>query len=121
MKIEITFKNMQHSAPLEAHARTKLEKLTEFMRGSEAIQPFGAELHLDNQKVHPHHHVELHLRVGHTLLHSRAEGPDMYVAVDQAIDKMVTLLVKEKDKFKDKKHKQENEKSKFGSDKYTDE
>ena len=118
MKKEITFRNMEHSAPLEEHANAKLAKIEEYLGGSEDFTPFSVELRLDAHKMHAHHHVELHLRTPHFALHTHEEGPDMYIAVDDTIDKMVKLIIKEKEKYKDKLHKQEKDKNKFSSDKY---
>ncbi len=42
----------------------------------------------------------------------------MYIVVDNTIDTMVALLKKEKEKKNDRNRKFENEKNKFGSDKF---
>ncbi|MFH0897994.1 MAG: ribosome-associated translation inhibitor RaiA [bacterium] len=118
MNKKISFKNMPSSAPLEAHASQKLEKIKDFLKDSEDLAPFNIELHLKANKQHPHHRADLSLKTPCFNLNSHDEGTDMYVAIDNAIDRMVALLKKEKQKLKDKSQKQETEKSKFSSDKY---
>ena len=112
MKKKITFHNMPHSQPLEDHSIAKLQKLND-MLGSEDGTPLHAELWLKANKLHPHHAAELHLKTPHLDLNSHSEGADMYIVIDQTIDKMVTLLVKEKDKRREKTRKQVTEKNKF--------
>ncbi len=118
MKIKITFHNMPHSDPLEQHAKTKLAKLDEFTHNPSDASPRFVELWLKANKLHPHHAVELHLKTPHLDLHAHDEGADMYVVIDSTIDKMVTLIKKEKEKTRDKYRKQDPEKEDFGSDKY---
>ncbi len=106
---------MPHSQPLEDHCHSKLQKISELL-GSEDGTPLHAELWLKANKLHPHHAAELHLKTPHLDLNSHCEGTDMYVVADQVIDKMVTLLVKEKSKRREKSRKQMTEKNKFSTD-----
>ena len=110
MKTKISFQNMPHSEPLEEHTTKKLDKVLAFV--DDEIRPFHVEVWLKANKTHPHHGVEIHLRTPHFNLHAHKEGTDMYVAVDEAIDKIVTLLLKEKEKTRDKYHKVDTEKQK---------
>ncbi|MBX9830648.1 ribosome-associated translation inhibitor RaiA [Candidatus Babeliales bacterium] len=118
MNIKISFQNMDHSNPLETHAREKLAKLNDILENAENLNPFNIELHLRANKLHPHHAAHLHVKTPRFDLNTQEEGTDLYVVVDDTIDKMVALLKKEKDKKNDKERKHENEKNKFGSDKY---
>lgn len=104
---------MQHSGPMEEHATQKLEKISDFLKSSEQASPYGVELWLKANKQHPHHAVELHLKTPHLDLNAHDEGTDMYVAIDNTIDKMVSLIKKEVSKKRDKHRKVETEKSKF--------
>ena len=117
MKTKIGFKNMDHSDSLEKHIMDKLSRLEEILK-KDQHPPFHVEIHLEAHKLHPHHHVELHLKTSQMDLHAHDEGPDMYIAVDNAIDAMVNLARKNKTKNKDKEHKPETDKSNFGDDKY---
>jgi ribosomal subunit interface protein len=118
MNKNISFKNMDHSQPLESHAMQKLQKIEEFFDSAEKMDPLKVELHLKANKKHPHHSVELHLKTPSFDLNSHDEGTDMYVVIDNTVDKMVKLLKKEKAKKKDKIQKVDNEKKTFSSDKY---
>ena len=116
MERKISFHNMDHSDPLEQHAQQKLDKLEEFLDNEQT--PLYIELRLTSNSLHPHHHVELHLKTPLFNLNTHDEGTDMYVMVDNTIDKMVSLVKKEKAKIKDKEQKTSNEKGEFASDKY---
>ena len=113
MKKKITFQNMSHSEPMEEHAIQKLEKISDFLKVSEQQSPYGVELWLKANKQHPHHAVALHLKTPHLDLNAHDQGTDMYVAIDNTIDKMVSLIKKEVSKKRDKYRKVETEKSNF--------
>lgn len=121
MQIKISFHNMDHSDPIEKHARQKLEKLHELLKQDDQKPPFFVEFWLKAQKLHPHHATELHLKTSALDLHAHDEGPDMYVAIDNTIDKMVKLVDKQKKKTRDKMRKPSTEKTSFtdSEDKYT--
>jgi ribosomal subunit interface protein len=121
MQIKISFNNMKHSDPIEQHTREKLEKLHELLKNDDLKPPFYVEFWLKANKPHPHHKAELHLKTSTFDLHSHDEGTDLYVAIDNTIDKMIALVRKEKAKKRDKYMKAENEKRSFieNEDKYT--
>ena len=119
MKRTITFRNMDHSDPLEQHAHQKLDKIEELLRQEQFETPFFIELCLTSNKPHPHHKAELRLRTANLRLEAHDEGPEMYVMLDNAVDKMVILIKKEKEKLRDKEQKQGNDKKDFIDDKYT--
>ena len=110
---------MDHSVPLEEHTNLKLDKISEILDFNKNVSPFYVEIWLNAHKQHPHHSVELHLKAPMFDLNTKDEGTDMYVTVDSAIDKMITLIKKEKSKHKDKKQKTETNKKEFTDDKYT--
>lgn len=112
---------MDHSSPLEEHAHQKLIKVEDLLTGKESLTPHFIEVWFKAHKRHPHHAVELHLKTPQFDLHAHDEGADMYVALDNTIDKMVKQLHDRKTRVKDKEHKSENEKRKFEDedDKYT--
>ena len=118
MERKISFHCMDHSDPLEQHANQKLDKLEELLNKEENHTPFYIEMRMTANKLHPHHHVELHLKTPRFDLNAHDEGTDMYVMVDNSIDKMVSLVKKETERERDKERKGGNEKSDFSSDKY---
>jgi ribosomal subunit interface protein len=115
MKTKIAFHNMPHSEPLEAHANQKLQKVLDLFSHDENINPFFAEFWLKANKQHPHHATELHVKTPHMDLHAHDEGPDLYIAIDNTIDKMIALIKKEKEKFRDKVRKLDTEKKQFSN------
>jgi ribosomal subunit interface protein len=119
MKKKITFHGMEHSIPLEEHATLKLDKISEIAKPDGNPDPFFVELWLNAHKLHPHHTVELHLKTPVLDLVTHYESTDMYIAIDSVIDKMVSLVKKEKSKIRDKEHKASNDKKAFSDDKYT--
>lgn len=115
---KISFHNMDHSAALEAHSTTRLKKIDELMKNANALKPLHIEVWLKANKQHPHHAVEIHLKTPIFDLNAHDEGTDMYASIDNAVDKVVKLLKKEKDKLREKTQKAVTEKSKFVDDKY---
>lgn len=113
MKIKITFHNMPHSDPMESHAREKLQKISELLQSQADSTPFNIELWLKANKLHPHHAVELHVKTPVFDCNAHDEGTDMYVALDNAIDKVIRQLMKEKDRHLDARDKPDTEKKNF--------
>jgi ribosomal subunit interface protein len=113
MNIKISFHNMPHSDPMEAHAREKLAKISEMLQAQADATPFNIELWLKANKLHPHHAVELHVKTPIFDCNAHNEGTDMYVVIDSTIDKMVKQLIKEKERHLDSRHKPETEKKNF--------
>lgn len=113
MKKTVTFENMEHSSNLEEHANSKLKKIEDMLQAEENWTPHYTHLWFKANKQHPHHRVDLQLKTPLFDLHSHGENTDMYVALDEAIDKMVKLLKKHKDKLHDKITKVDTPKSDF--------
>lgn len=119
MDIKITFQHMDHSDSIEQHARQKLSKVSEFFKDEENVRPLHLEMWLKANKQHAHHRAEIHLKTPHVALDAHEECPDMYLAIDSAIEKLITQLIKHREKSRDKHHKREDtEKNQFRSDKY---
>ena len=98
---------MEHSTALENHARKKTEKLAEFLQ--EERTPSNIEFHLACHPNHAHQEVSIHLQTKNLRLNTEAEGVDGYAIIDVAIDKMITLVKKNKEKMRDS-HRQSNDK-----------
>ncbi len=113
IKTKITFHNMPHSPVIEEHALQKLNKFLDILKAEGNQTPLFSELWLKANKQHPHHAVELHLKTPHLDLHAHDEGPDMYLVIDSAIDKMTTLVKKQKERRRDKVRKPDTEKGQF--------
>lgn len=114
MKRTISFIGMPHSDPLEQHSNSKLDKLAALVKHDQAHEEsYFVELHLKAQEQHTHHRADLHLKTPQFNLHTHEEGPEMYAAVDSAVDKMVTLYKKEKAKLQDKHRRADTDKKNF--------
>ena len=105
---------MPHSDGLEHHAKEKLQKIASLFKKTEDTHPLSAELFLNAHTVHAHHEVELRIKSSHFNLTSHDSGEDMYVTIDNVVDKMVSQVKKEKEKLDDKHHKVITEKNSFG-------
>ena len=71
--------------------------------------------------THKNSTVEIHLKTPQVDLNAHDEGNDLYVVLDNVIDKVISLLKKHKEKNIDKQRKAKNEKRAFieDDDKYT--
>ena len=94
MRIEISGRALELTDAITSYAERKCEKLTKFYDGVQEIEAvldqrpneFSAEL------------------IGHAVKHepfvARAEGADVYAAIDQAVDKMSRQLTDFKTKLR---------------------
>jgi ribosomal subunit interface protein len=113
MEIKISFQNMPHSTVIDQHARTKLSKIEEILKGQARATPFNVEMWLTANKQHPHHEANLHVKTPVFNLDAHDEGPDMYIVIDTVIDRMIGMLKKEKERLIEKTHKAETPKKNF--------
>jgi ribosomal subunit interface protein len=113
MEIKITFHNMQHSSVLEQHAHQKLQKIEEVLKAQANMSPFNVEMWLTANKQHPHHTAKLHVKTPTFDLSTHHEGPDMYIAIDTAIDKMIAVVKKEKERLTEKTQNPDTPKKNF--------
>lgn len=98
MHKRITFKNMSHSDPMEAHVNKQLEKVELFLKNER--DPIYIDMVLEASKVREHPRAELRIKTPHYDLVSTYEhqGVDLYDAIDRVIDVMYRELHKHKDK-----------------------
>ena len=96
MRIRYTFRHMNTSDRLKAHAAQKLGRIGRFEDREMDVQvTFGVEKH---QKS-----VEFQVSGAHGTFVSHEQRPDMFEAIDLAIDKLDRQLSREKSKRKDHK------------------
>ncbi len=118
MEIKITFEGMPHSDALEKVATEKILKIKELISDPEWKTPRFVELWLKANNQHKHHLAKLHLKTPDFDLNSHDESSDMYLSVDNAVTKMMSLVRKEKNKIKDLRKKASSDKQDFSKDKY---
>lgn len=92
MNIQITFKNMEHSDPMEQHIRKHLEKIEHFLHNER--DPIFIHVFLEPSKVHRHHRIELLVKSPNYDLSVayEHEGMDFYITLDRVINQMLDRL-----------------------------
>jgi putative sigma-54 modulation protein len=96
MQVNITFRHLESTEALKAHARVKVEHIQRYVdRPSDA----HVVLYVENLE----HHADINLKAGPFLLRGRAKSPDMYASIDAAAEKIERQLKKHKEKLKNHK------------------
>ncbi len=98
MQFQFSFKHMETSPALQAHAEEKI---------TERIQKFVTKpdmAHVTFEVVRHEHKVHVHLAAGDGFgLEVEASSEDMYASVDLMVDKLASQLKKHKERLKDHK------------------
>ena len=96
MNLTLTGRHFEISPYLKAHVDEKVKKLDHF--NSHIIE---AEIVLLKEGARDVAEGKVHL--SHTVLAAKGEGKDMYIAVNDVIDKLVAQLHRQQGKFQDRK------------------
>ncbi len=99
MNINITGRQMEVTAPIKSYAETKLKKLNRFLTGITDIQ-----LVLSIEKYRQIAEINVHSR-GNTHLTAVEESNDLYVSINEAIDKIQAQAKKQQEKRIGKKRR----------------
>ena len=97
MNIRIAFRGMDHSASIEEYVHKRLGKVLHFLQREPT--PLNIDVVLDAARQHHHHDVEVRLHSKHYKLMAHHEGPELYVAIDCAVDTLVKEIKKAHDKM----------------------
>jgi putative sigma-54 modulation protein len=93
MNIGITFRQMDATEAVKAHATEKVGRLQKFLR-----QPMKAQVTVSCQS---HLHlVEVDIHAGQHHYHAHEETEDMYASIDKVIDKLERQIRADKDSKK---------------------
>ena len=92
----ITFKNIDHSKVYDDYARKELARLDKFLEHERT--PIKIELVIQSNPARNLHNIELKIQTPRFSLTSHDEGYDVFLAIDAAINKMLTEMRKEKEK-----------------------
>lgn len=92
--VVVTGRHVHVTDAMKAYAEEKLSKLERF--GDRIID---IVVTMDIQKLD--HRVDIVMKYGHTLIKSHAATTDMYVSIDQAVDKLQKQLAKYKRRLKE--------------------
>ena len=113
MNIKVSFHNMPHSEAIEVFVREKLDKINTLFKDNQNLSPFTMEMFLNANKKTIKMACELHMKTPDLDLVTQDGDPDMYIAITKTIEKMISLVKKEKEKIQDKHTNIETEKRKF--------
>ncbi len=98
MDIQFEFKNVNPSEHLKEYARTRFEKLTKYIKREDSAV-LSVLMEVDRYRQI----VEVRLSVDDLQLTAQDESEDMYVTIDQVLDKLRAQLKRNKDKEKDRR------------------
>jgi ribosomal subunit interface protein len=99
MNKKITFRDMESTVLLEEHVHEQLAKVERFLLSERS--PINIEVLLTAHKQHAHHEVEVRLHCPDYHFRAHAEGNDMYMVINEAIDRLYTELRRAKKKWID--------------------
>lgn len=92
--IQITGRNVDVTDPMKDYAMEKISKIERFMD-----RIIDVNVIMDIQKLD--HRVEIILKAGNFKITSRACTTDMYISIDQAVDKLEAQILRYKSKIQD--------------------
>ncbi len=101
MHKRITFRNMEHSAPMEEYINQQLAKIEQFLESERT--PIYIDMVLEASKTREHPFAELRVKTPNYDLISNYErtGVDLYDVIDRVIDVMYHELHEHKKKADD--------------------
>jgi putative sigma-54 modulation protein len=102
MKITVTFKGLEHTPSLDERIREKSKKLDKYLDGNTNMKWFCYVE--DQQQI-----AEITLLGPKFEFHARAHSDSLYKSLDLAVDKVEKQMKKQKDKWKNHIHNQQEE------------
>lgn len=111
---KITFQHMQHSVALENHTNERINKIEKLLEN--LGKPKSVEVFLKYNPHRAHHEVEVHLVNKEIKAEAHASEPDIYSALDEAMDKIVHAIKKMRGIQIDEHHKVSTPKTDFYKD-----
>lgn len=96
MQVNITFRHLESTEALKAHARDKVQHIQRYID-----RPSEAHVVLDLENLE--HKADINLKAGPFLLRGRAKSADMYASIDAAAEKIERQLKKHKEKLQSHK------------------
>lgn len=114
----ISFHNMPHSEALEDHANSKIDKIEKLLAGTGL--PQEVEVRIKYNPHRAHHEIEVHLVSKEIRTEAHTVNSEIYIAVDEAMDKIIEAVRKSKDRHITEIHKKETEKKLFYDEEFDD-
>lgn len=94
MQMKISSQGMDFSQGLETRANQWLQKFEEF--AASLGEPQVVHFHFKSHHNHAHQEVSINLKAKNLDLNVHQEGNDMYAVLDQACEKLIVQIKKEK-------------------------
>ncbi len=99
MRVEVVGRNLEITDAIRTHAEEKIEKLHRFFNGVQQVNLTVERV--DHSSGHPVYETELIIDVQHhDDFVARATGDDLYLTIDQAVQKGARQLSDYKEKLK---------------------
>lgn len=100
MKIDVTFRNMEHTVAIEDHVQKHASKFAKYLAKE---NPEATFIHvvLDGQLKHHKYNAEVRVKTPHYNLVVNREGKDMYPLIDEVMHIMEEQLQQAKRKMVD--------------------
>lgn len=99
MTVSITFRHIEATEALKAHATTRVERLQKFLR-----QPMEAKVTLSHEKLQSA--VEVQVHSGGEWYEAKEVSPDMYSAIDTVVAKLERQITKAHGVSSSRRHKE---------------
>ncbi len=96
MKLTLTGRHFEITPHLKRHVREKVKKL-------EKLNDHNIEGEIIFSKDHVNDIAEGRIHYGHFAITAKGEATDMYAAVSDLVDKMLTQLQRHEDKLRDRR------------------
>lgn len=99
VQVSVTFRHMDASEPLRAHAIDKVERIVaKYLKN--AVE---AHVILAANRHRQHNMAEINIHAANFDISAHAENPDLYAGIDMAVVKVEAQLRKHKDRINDRK------------------
>ncbi len=102
---------MPHSEALEDHANSKIDKLEKLLAGTGLPQEI--EVHIKYNPHRAHHEIEINLNSKEIRTEAHSVNSEIYIAVDEAMEKIIEAVRRSKDRHTTEMHRKETEKKLF--------
>jgi len=99
VQVSVTFRHMDASDALRGYAVDKVERVvSKYLKNA-----LEAHVILDQNRHRQHHLAEINIHASNFDISAHSENPDLYAAIDFAMDKVEAQVRKHKDRINDRK------------------
>ncbi len=100
MQKKITFSGKGHTPVLDEHINKQLEKIEQLLK--KEATPIFLDVVVDFHDVHKHQHVTARVKTPHYECFAEHEGPDIFMEINEVIERLFDQLRTEKKKLVDR-------------------